>query len=81
MRAVIVGAGRGGQGVQHGLHELRALRRQVPVDDARPADRSSQLHRPVIERRARVLVLVIVGLVLAGLLVHLRGQPGQVGQP
>ena len=53
MGAVIIGAGRGGQGIQHGLHELGAFRGQVPVDDPGPAERGGQLHGPVIERRAR----------------------------
>jgi hypothetical protein len=82
MGAVITGAGRGGQGVQHRLHELGAFRGQVPVDDTRPAEGGGHVDGPVIERRTRVLavpaVAVVIGLVLPRLLVHFRRQPGQV---
>ena len=57
------------------------------MDDPGPAERGSELDCPVVERRRpgsrprRPRPAVAgAGLVLAGLLVHLRGQPGQVRQ-
>ena len=45
--AVIAGAGRGGQGVQDGLHELGALGGQVAVDDSGAAEGGGQAVRTV----------------------------------
>ena len=73
----VLGPGRGGQRVQHPAHHLRALRREVPVHDSRPAERGGQFQATVIE----VPVRVLVGQVPSSPLVHLPEQRGQLLQP
>ena len=74
---VVVFPGRGGQRVQHRGHRGGAPGGQVPVQDPGAADRGGQLHLPVRELPARVLI----GQVPAGPHVHLGEQARQVRQP
>ena len=74
---VILFPGRGRQRVQHRGHRRGAPGGQVPVQDPGAADRGGQLHLPVGELPARVLIRQVP----AGPHVHLREQPRQVRQP
>ena len=74
---VILFPRRGRQRVQHRRHRRGALGGQVPVHHAGPADRGGQLHLPVRELPARILIRQVP----PGPHVHLREQPRQVRQP
>ena len=76
LRPVILVPGRGGQRVQHRGDRGGALGGQVAVQDPGPADRGGQLHLPVREVPARVLIRQVP----AGPHIHLREQAGQVRQ-
>ena len=53
---VVLRAGRGGQRIQHRRDDRRALRGQVPGQDARALERGHQPHAPVPEIPVRVLI-------------------------
>ena len=74
--AGVLGAGRGGQGVQHSRDGFGTLGRQVTVQDTGALERRDQPHGPVVE----YLVFVLVGGCGPGLLVDLAVQLGQVLQ-
>ena len=69
--------GRGRQRVQHGGDRGGALGGQVPVHDPGAADGGGQLHLPVRELPARVLIRQVP----AGPHEHLREQARQIRQP
>ena len=69
--------GRGGQRVQHGGDRGGALGGQVPVHDPGAADGGGQLHLPVRELPARILIRQVP----AGPHEHLREQARQIRQP
>ena len=76
VRPGVLGAGRGGQGIQDSRHDRGALRSQVTIQHAGALEGGHQLHAAVLERPRGVLI----GKVRAGPLVDLGGQPGQVPQ-
>ena len=77
LRPFVFFPGRGAQRIQHPAEHFGALRGQVPVHHPGPAERGRQLHAPVGE----VPAWVLVGQVAAGPLVHLGEQRGQLLDP